>query len=82
MRNFILPVMIENKDAILANPSQIGQIMRRAEYDARMKASEAAATARLAERRAAMPKHQYEIVIYGEVFWPNPRPEITDYTYD
>lgn len=82
VRDFILPMMVANKDAILANPSQIGQIMNRAEYDARVKANEAAAVARLTERRAAMPTHEHQVVMYGEVFWPNPRPEVTAYTYD
>jgi hypothetical protein len=82
VRDFILPAMIENKDAILANPSQIGSIINRAQYEAQVKVNEAAATVRLAERRAAMPTNQYEVVMYGEVFWPNPKPEITSYSYD
>ncbi|HZZ26115.1 MAG TPA: hypothetical protein VFE60_27770 [Roseiarcus sp.] len=82
VRDFILPAMVANKDAILADPSQIAQIMNRAEYDARIKANEAAAVARLTERRAALPTHEHEVVMYGEVFWPNPRPDVIAYTYD
>ena len=46
------------------------------------KANAAAAETRFAERRAAMPKHEYEIVMFGERFWPNPDPQICEYSYD
>jgi hypothetical protein len=78
VRELILPTMIANKDAILAAPAQIGQILNRAQYEARQQP----ALARLVERRAALPKHEHEVVMYGETFWPNPNPAQVEYTYD
>jgi hypothetical protein len=82
VRDVVLPAMIAHRDFILADPSQIGKIMHRIEYDAREKSIEARVTARLAQRRVPMAKHEYDVVIYGQVFWPNPRPDVTDYSYD
>jgi hypothetical protein len=82
VRDVILPAMIAHRDTILADPSQIGPIMHRVEIDARNQTIDNVVKVRLAERRVAKPTHEYDIVIYGRVFWPNPRPDVTTYSYD
>jgi hypothetical protein len=76
VREHILPRMIEHKDAILADPAQIGPIIARAE--------QAAYAARMATATPVQPRvsstHECEVVVHGEQFWPNPG--LREYSYD
>jgi hypothetical protein len=71
VRDVILPTMVANKAAILADPAQIAHIMNRA-------SGNVATTPQL----TVLPEHQYEVVVCGKQFWPNPNPDLHTYTYD
>lgn len=75
VRDVIMPAAIANKEAILAAPDKIAEILARHEQQNR----KAQVVQRQVAAVSALPNHQQEIVVFGERLWPAPPSAMYDY---
>jgi hypothetical protein len=64
------PAALANRDAIIAAPEQLGEIIKTHYEQHRQKQEEEAATRRLEAARAEMRAGQTEVIMFGDRYWP------------
>ena len=70
VRDEIFPAMLANREAIIASPDTLEQILDEDKRRAAQQVRDAVDEVRLAEAREKMNPAEEEIVMYGQRFWP------------
>ena len=70
VRNEIFPTMIANREAILAAPDNLEQILDEHKRRVAQQARDASDDVRFAQAREKMGPGEEEIIMYGQRFWP------------
>ena len=66
----LLPRMIANKDALLAAPDDIEDILNRARRQQQSEQKEAIVAERVNKALAALPSDESEVIMFGKRMWP------------
>lgn len=70
VRDVLMPAAIRNRDAILAAPENIADILRRDAITRRERVQLEEHDRKLATALQSLPTHEPEVILYGKYFWP------------
>jgi hypothetical protein len=82
VRDEIMPAAMLNREAVIAEPHRLPEILTEHRTRQAQASRDAAAKQRLADAVRTMPAEQQEIVMFGERLWPRVEHQFGTYDYD